>query len=225
MLVKHVLVLEHEADSGIGLFAEIFSREDLIVTTLRPGTDALPSSAGGFDALVVLGASPSVNDPGIRGWFDAELALMKAADQGEVPIFGICFGAQALAVALGGSVERSAIPEYGWKMIDSNAPSVISEGPWFQWHVDTIIAPQQAEILATSDSGVQAYRVGRHLAVQFHPEADVQQASEWPMSDVGGQIASGMSTDEHIAITRAMSPDSALRAAALWDAFVDGADS
>jgi GMP synthase-like glutamine amidotransferase len=218
--VKRLLVLEHESDSGIGVYADVFHRDGLIVDILRPGIDVLPTSADGYDALMVLGASPSVNDPAINEWFAPEISLIVAADAADVPVFGICFGAQALAVALGGTVTQAETPEYGWKMIDTSAPSLVPEGPWFQWHVDAITPPTRAEILATSHSGVQAFRIGRHLGVQFHPEVGVQQAGEWPEVDPVGQAASGMTTKEHVDFTEALLPEAQLRAAALWNVFV-----
>ena len=45
-------------------------------------------------------------------------------------------------------------------------------GPWFEWHVDEIVAPPGAEILARNASGVQAWRLGDHVGLQFHPEVD-----------------------------------------------------
>jgi GMP synthase-like glutamine amidotransferase len=218
--VTRLLVLEFESDSGIGLYADIFEREDVDVTTVRPGHDAIPDSTDAYDAVMILGASPSVNDADISPWFTPTVALIRHADTSGKGVFGICFGAQALAVALGGSVTSGSVAEHGWKMIDTNAPSIISEGPWFQWHVDAITPPIAAEVLATSDQCVQAYRIGLHLAVQFHPEVGTQQAAEWPEVDPAGQRSAGMSADELVDITAALLPEAIQRAAGLWDTFI-----
>jgi GMP synthase-like glutamine amidotransferase len=220
--VTRLLVLEFESDSGIGLFADIFEREQIDLTTLRPGVDAVPETADGYDALMILGASPSVNDAAISTWFTPTIALIQQADATGKGVFGICFGAQALAVALGGSVTSGSVAEHGWKMIDTNAPSVIPEGPWFQWHVDAITPPAAAEVLASSSQCVQAYRIGKHLAVQFHPEVGTQQAAEWPEVDPAGQRNSGMSATELVEITAALLPEAAQRAADLWETFTHG---
>lgn len=217
--MTRLLVLEFESDSGIGLFAEIFEREAIAVTTVRPGVDEVPETADAYDALMVLGASPSVNDAAISTWFTPTIALIQHADATGKGVFGVCFGAQALAVALGGSVTSGSVAEHGWKMVDTNAPSVIPEGPWFQWHIDAITPPPGADILASSDQCVQAYRIGKHLAVQFHPEVGTQQAAEWPEVDPTGQRSSGMTADELVDITRALLPDAAQRAADLWETF------
>ena len=217
-----VLVIEHESDSGIGLLGEraVATGAELEVVTPMGG---IPVSAEGYDAVVTMGASPSVNDADIAPWFDRETALLRDADRRGIPVLGVCFGAQALAVALGGSVSRAVQPEVGWKMVDTEAPGVIAEGPWFQWHVDAITPPPQATVLATSDVSVQAYTVGPHLAVQFHPEVTAQQARDWSTGDPAGLAASGCTLQELVALTTDLEPDARRRAADLWDTFVIGA--
>ncbi len=218
--MTHLLVLEFESDSGIGLYADVFEADGVTHTTLRPEAgDPLPETITSYDALMVLGASPSVNDTAISEWFAPVIQLIQDADAANTPVFGICFGAQALAVALGGSVTSAAASEHGWKMIDSHAPSLIPEGPWFQWHIDAITPPPNAEVLATSEQCVQAYRIGPHLAVQFHPEVTTQQAHDWPEVDPAGRASSAMSTVELVEITEALLPEAATRAALLWDVF------
>jgi GMP synthase-like glutamine amidotransferase len=86
-----------------------------------------PSAA---DHLVVLGAIPSVYDNGAaRGWITQELAWLRQADEAGVPVFGICFGAQALCAALGGQVVAAARKEVGWTLVDSLDPAQIPGKP------------------------------------------------------------------------------------------------
>lgn len=74
-----------------------------------------------------------------------------------------------MSTGLGGSVSRSARPEYGWRTISSDEPAIANE-PWFQYHGDEFTLPEDATALASNESGLQAFRFGRSLAVQFHPE-------------------------------------------------------
>jgi GMP synthase-like glutamine amidotransferase len=223
--VFNVLVLQHEADTPAGLIGRAAEAEGALLTVLCPLTDELPKSVDNLQALLVLGSLHSVNDPSQQGWLAAEIALIQQCDAAEIPVFGICFGAQALAVALGGSVQAAPYGEYSWKMVDSVAPSVIPEGPWFQWHVDAITPPASADVLATSDCCVQAFTVGRHLGVQFHPEVDLQQATDWPPSDEAGFATLKQSHSELLAISEALLPEATERATALWHAFIDNAES
>ena len=216
-----VLVVEHESDSGIGLLGERLAATGARTDTFTPAT-GIPRSAAGYDAVISLGSAHSVMRLGASAWFAAEQALLRDAIERQVPILGVCFGAQSLAVALGGAVTRAITPEVGWKMIDSTEASTIAEGPWFQWHEDAITAPPGAEVLATSDICLQAFRCGPHLGVQFHPEAGAQQAADWSDDDPGGLAASGCSRQELVALTEDLLPDARRRAADLWDEFVRG---
>jgi GMP synthase-like glutamine amidotransferase len=219
---QRVLVLQHEDDTDPALIgqAAVASGATLTIHNPRNGFPAdLPGFVSSFDAFVVLGSVESANDAEIQAWFTDEIRALQTADAQNIPIFGICFGAQALAVALGGSVERAPYGEYGWKTVETSQPDIVPEGPWFQWHVDAIIPPPSAEVLATSDCCVQAYRIGPHLAVQFHPEITQQHATEWPLSDPHGLAESGCSATDMIEFTAALLPAATERATALWSAF------
>ena len=62
-----------------------------------------------------------------------------------------------------------AAPEIGWCSIDSDVGD-IAAGPWMQWHSDAVTLPPGAVELARNPFGVQAWRRGRLLCTQFHPE-------------------------------------------------------
>lgn len=217
-------MVQHDDDTDAALIGDAARRAGATLETCVVTRQPLPSSPKEFDAIVVLGSADSVNDPAIAPWFVPEIAFLRQADQAGVPVLGICFGAQALAVALGGRVERAPYGEFGWKVIDTDS-DLIPEGPWFQWHVDAIIPPDAAEILARSECCVQSFRIGPHLAVQFHPEVTEQHSVEWPISDPAGLAASGCSAQDMLDITTALLPEAILRADQLWSAFALNAQS
>ena len=73
-----------------------------------------------FDAIVPMGAAWSVYDQDrIGAWIADELEFLRRAHHAGVPVLGICFGGQALATALGGTVVRAERPEIGWTTIES----------------------------------------------------------------------------------------------------------
>ena len=77
--------------------------------------------ADGWDLVVSLGAPWSVYDETTVGsWIDGELALLRKAHRLGIPVLGICFGAQALTIALGGTVEAAPRPEIGWVDVDTD---------------------------------------------------------------------------------------------------------
>ena len=93
-------------------------------------------------------------------------------------MLGICFGGQLLARVLGGRSFRSE-SEIGWLPVRSDEPSLVPEGPWFQWHFDSFTAPPGAQLIADSPVGPQAYTIGHSLGVQFHPEVTPQIMEAW----------------------------------------------
>lgn len=139
------------------------------------------------DLVFLLGSEWSVYWEHVAEPVEQEAALVRAAVERGVPVLGICFGAQLVAHALGGpaSVRRSEVPEVGWYEIESDLPDVIAPGPWLQWHYDVLTVPPGAEELARSAVGPQAYRIGRTLAVQFHPEVDAGIVGRWAGGEAG----------------------------------------
>ncbi|WP_327694646.1 type 1 glutamine amidotransferase [Streptomyces sp. NBC_00459] len=176
----------------------------------------------GYDLIVLLGAPWSVYDRSkVAPWIDGELELLRTAHAAELPVLGICFGAQALATALGGSVEAAPRHEIGWTAVESDVPGLIPAGPWFQWHFDRFTVPPGAVELARSAVGPQAFRAGRALGVQFHPELDEETLLQW--LDAAGRRearAHGEDPDRLLAETRARHEESRQRAYDLVDAFL-----
>jgi GMP synthase (glutamine-hydrolysing) len=95
-----------------------------------------------------------------------------------VPVFGICYGFQAMAQALGGAVARTGTSEYGrteLKVVGGELHSDLPETqPVWMSHGDAVTsAPDGFEVVATSaGSAVAAFenRSRRLAGVQYHPE-------------------------------------------------------
>ena len=99
--------------------------------------------------------------------------------KGEIPLLGICYGAQYLALTNGGSVAKSEIREYGRAILSSIHDSNLFDGVdlgsqvWMS-HGDTITKlPSDFEIIAsTADVKIAGYKVTNEktYGIQFHPE-------------------------------------------------------
>jgi len=124
-------------------------------------------------AIVLSGGPASVYAPDAPG---VDRRLFEAG----VPAFGICYGFQAMAQALGGRVERTGLAEFGGTPLDVVAgESTLFHGlprqqsVWMS-HGDSVAAPPPgfAVVARTAGAPVAAFEnVGRGLAgVQFHPE-------------------------------------------------------
>ena len=173
-----------------------------------------------YDLVVSLGSEESAYDDTVP-WVSREQALLRDAVRADVPVLGICFGSQILARALGGRAIRAQQSEIGWVTIRTHEPGLVAEGPWFQWHYDTFTPPDGASVLAESPVGPQAYRIGRSLGVQFHPEVTNDIVEEW-VSLGGEKLArDGVDPDRLLAETRRRETENRERTRRLMDAFVD----
>ena len=136
-------------------------------------------SLAGVDLLLLLGSEWSVYWEGNEKEVAAEADLVTTAMQRGVPIFGICYGAQLIAHALGGTVTRSHTPEVGWHVVSSTAYPDLLSGTWLQWHYDVFTLPSSLQSVAVSDVGPQAMLGRRVFATQFHPEATLDIITRW----------------------------------------------
>ncbi|GAB6860796.1 type 1 glutamine amidotransferase [Haloplanus litoreus] len=128
-----------------------------------------------YDGVVVTGSRASVywDEPWIA---DLVSWIERAADRG-LPLLGVCYGHQALAVALGGRVEAMDDIEIGYREIRREDDALFEglDAPFvaFETHSDWVVdLPSDATRLAENERGVQAFRRGDCWGVQFHPEYD-----------------------------------------------------
>lgn len=140
-----------------------------------PEVDAVFPDVDGVDLVIILGA-PWPRER-IAEWAAREVAFLDRAARGGVAVLGICFGAQLLAEALGGGTRPLGETRIGWRRI--RAGEGVPEGPWFHWHTDQLVPPDEAAVLAESDDGVAAFRLGRCAGVQFHPEMTPGLLERW----------------------------------------------
>ncbi|MEW2481395.1 glutamine-hydrolyzing GMP synthase [Mycobacterium sp. NPDC049093] len=96
----------------------------------------------------------------------------------DVPVFGICYGFQAMAQALGGTVEHTGTSEYGRTELNVSGGDLHAELPGTQpvWmsHGDAVTAaPDGFSVIASSAGAPVAgfeNRARRLAGVQYHPE-------------------------------------------------------
>ncbi|MBR7838726.1 aminotransferase [Actinospica durhamensis] len=225
------LCILHDAYSTTGLIGQALRArgwdvdELLVVPAERfeaPGVElALPDHRD-YDLLVPMGAPWSAYDDALIGsWLAPELAWIADAVHSGGAVFGICFGAQAMARALGGSVARGPRPEIGWTAIESEDGSWLDPGPWFQWHFDALTPPPGATVLARTSVAVQAYQLGRSFGVQFHPEVAEADISMW-LGNGGESVARAEGVDPAVLLAEAAREREAsrVRAGALLDAYL-----
>ena len=139
----------------------------------------------------------SVMDTDRHPHLAVEMDLVRDAVERDLPVLGICLGAQLIAKALGGQVRRSPEREIGWYRLD--VTNAAGEDPLFghleasehvfQWHGDTFDIPEGAVHLAsTAGCSNQAFRFGERVyGLQFHLEVDEPMIERW--LNVPGHVA------------------------------------
>lgn len=151
----------------------------------------------------------------------SELELIHRAVARDVPVLGLCFGGQVLAAVLGGRVEPAPAPELGWREIATDDPEAVPGGPWLEWHFERFETPPEAVEVARTAEASQAFRLGLHLGVQFHPESTVDIVARWARHDVDRLAARGI--DDGLALLHAPAARREVAAAAafrLFDGFL-----
>lgn len=136
----------------------------------REDEPELPDTA---DLLVVLGSPGSVATGFCPPAGTREVEQVRAWVEADRPYLGICYGSQALALAIGGRVERMQSTDRGWMTLASGeAEHEVFVGPWMVWHEDALTAPAHAQVRARSGNADQVFSYRRAWGIQFHPELD-----------------------------------------------------
>ncbi|WP_193046103.1 glutamine-hydrolyzing GMP synthase [Mycolicibacterium baixiangningiae] len=167
---RPVLVIDFGAQ-----YAQLIARrvrEARVFSEVVPHTASVEEiKAKDPQAIVLSGGPASV-------YADGAPQLDPALFDLDVPVFGICYGFQAMAQALGGTVAHTGTSEYGRTELKVAGGELHSDLPATQpvWmsHGDAVTeAPSGFEVVATSPGApVAAFenRARRLAGVQYHPE-------------------------------------------------------
>jgi GMP synthase-like glutamine amidotransferase len=170
------LILQHGPAGPPDILGE-WLRERSIEYEVHHAWEAPPPPVEGRPFLASLGSPDTAGDGG-PPWVTHEIETMRRAVEANVPVLGLCFGGQTLALAMGGGLEPAREPEIGWLPVESEDESVPA-GPWAQYHYEVIRLPPGARELARTPAGPAAFRAGPHTGTQFHPEATPERMSTW----------------------------------------------
>nr|BDT27539.1 type 1 glutamine amidotransferase [Bacteriovorax sp. HI3] len=188
--MRKVLVFQHVAHTILGTLNPTLKSRGLNIryVNFERTPDEQPSVQK-YNGLIVLGGHMGVYEADKYRHIKVEMQLIEEALKKEIPILGICLGAQLLAHVLGAEVRKSAEKEIGW--CDVNLTEEGTQDPLFshfkktekifQLHGDTFDIPRGATHLASSDiCPGQAFKYGdKAYGIQFHLEADQAMIMRW----------------------------------------------
>ena len=153
-------------------------RDEAVVVDVESG--AIPPSPKDYAGVLVTGSAAMVSDR--LPWSEAAADWLRKAISMDTPTFGICYGHQLIAHALGGTVgDNPAGREMG--TVELRSTPAAADDPLFagapdafpvqMTHVQSVLAaPDGAQVLAATDlDACAAMRFTRTAwGVQFHPE-------------------------------------------------------
>ncbi len=188
--MKKLLVFQHVAHEILGTLNPLLKRAGFRIryVNFARHPDGAPC-LDGYDGLVVLGGPMSVNDADRLAHLTTEMKTIEEAMKRNLPVLGICLGAQLIAKTLGARIYRNPEKEIGW--YDVSPTDHAAEDPLlgelrpgekiFQWHGETFDIPRSGLHLAFSPlCSNQAFRYGGSVyGFQFHLEVDERMIQRW----------------------------------------------
>jgi len=199
------LVVTHSASEGPGTLADWLPGVGLELEVVAPWDgDELPAELSTYAALVVMGGPQQAYDDSSAPWLRATKELLRTAVSAGVPTLAICLGAQLLAEATGGRVEKGTEGvEAGARLVAKRDAAwedeLFADVPFtptvVQWHEDAIVdLPPGAVLLASSSRYPhQAFRVGtRAWGLQFHIEPPPEMVRRWGVEYAAAVVAAGL---------------------------------
>jgi len=202
--MQNILIITHDSHEGLGTLETFLESTGARIRTIKLyENDTLPDDHSDVDAIVSMGGPMSVHDEKIYPFLRQEKEFLVKSIEANVPVLGICLGAQLIASACHAEVLMEQVHEIGWSKVsitEEGKRDILFQGlsqklRIFQWHEDVFDIPQGATLLATSQScHNQAFRYRNAYGLQFHIEVTRDMLAEW-VKDVpeGSKILRGYS--------------------------------
>ena len=188
--MKKILVCQHVAYEILGTLNPLLKENGYRIRYVNFGRfPELKPSLEGYDGLLLLGGPMNTDQDDRYPHLNQERKMIEEAMKKDLPVLGICLGAQLIAQTLGARVGRNREKEIGWHDLtlteEGKADPVFkhfdSPEKIFQWHGDAFEIPRGALHLAHSPlCENQAFRYGeKAYGFQFHMEVDEPMIERW----------------------------------------------
>jgi GMP synthase-like glutamine amidotransferase len=177
---QRIAIFQHAESEGPGHVRTYLESRGFVLDFVKWWEQSVDSADASWEGCVILGGAMNIYQHRDHPWLAREKTIISQLLGLEIPILGICLGAQLLADQLGGRVFQNQYEEIGWWPLrfDPAAaeifPGVFRDGTFLHWHGDTFSLPEGSVPLGASDACPrQGFVFKKHVvALQFHPEVD-----------------------------------------------------
>ena len=178
-----VIAIQHVSHEPMGYIEDILKEKGIEYEYIHVYEGENPELRDATH-IVIMGGPMGVYEEDRYPFLAKEKEMIRQAFKRNIPILGICLGAQLIANSLGKRVYPYK-KELGWfKVRKFEDDSVTKDLPEiltvFQWHGDTFDLPDGAKLLYAGDLvRNQAFRIGNAIGLQFHLEVTPEIVRDW----------------------------------------------
>ena len=187
---KTVSIFKHTHNAGSCYLGKILEDQGFQIRSFGvPTMDFEEHDPLESDLLLIMGSPTGVYQADLFPFINKEIDVIKKRVDADKAVFGICFGSQLIAKALGGDVYPGREGrEIGWHDLaiteeakDHPVRHLDAEHTkMFHWHGDTFDLPEGATLLASSERYKQIFGYGdKVLGLQCHAEIRNTRLQEW----------------------------------------------
>jgi len=175
----HIHYLKHVPFEGLGSMENIFVQRGCQLSRTCMYEDQSFPSIHEMDALIVMGGPMGVADDHQFPWLTLEKEFIESVIKRDIPVLGVCLGAQLIANVLGAAVVKNGHEEIGWfpvnrmdGLMDQRLQKLPVSFSALHWHGDTFDIPEGAQhFISSAGCENQGFTYGNAtLALQCHLE-------------------------------------------------------
>ncbi len=205
--MKVATIIQHLSFEDLGSLALPLVERGFQCNYLQAGVDDLNRiKQKEQDLLIVLGGPIGADEEAKYPFLIDELPILKHRLENDLPLLGICLGAQLMARALGVQIYPAIKKEIGWKPLTitdagHSSPTMYFSNEntsMFHWHGDTFDLPVGATRLASTDiCANQVYSYGKNaIGFQCHPEIQSASIEKWLIGHAHEITSEGISVHD-----------------------------